>query len=263
MQNIILTTKKIFRLAFILILIAANFMSCKTAPAKEETLIDLIKAGKSEELQERLNSSAINMKDEEGNSLLHFAAVKNDPIIVRLLINMDADIEAKNNTGATPLAAALNNSAYDAVKVLVEYNANIFAKDNEGEKPFDTACKNNVPNLILTAQTIKQKDENQDTVLHLAVKAMDKQLTKQILAIAPPETVYNKENLSPLAIAYKHNNAEDSAEIASILLLEAYSQWERILLNLKRQALPATTQCVLQTEKPCFIFLQERAIPDF
>lgn len=219
MQNIILTTKKIFRLAFILILIAATFMSCKTAPAKEETLIDLIKAGKSEELQERLNSSAINMKDEEGNSLLHIAAVKNDPIIVRLLINMDADIEAKNNTGATPLAAALNNSAYDAVKVLVEYNANIFAKDNEGEKPFDTACKNNVPNLILTAQTIKQKDENQDTALHLAVKAMDKQLTKQILAIAPPETVYNKENLSPLAIAYKHNNAEDSAEIASGLLL--------------------------------------------
>ena len=69
MQNIILTTKKIFKLAFILILITANFMSCKTATAKEETLIDLIKAGKSEELQERLNSSAINMKDEEGNSL--------------------------------------------------------------------------------------------------------------------------------------------------------------------------------------------------
>ena len=47
MQNIILTTKKIFKLAFILILITANFMSCKTAPEpKEETLIDLIKAGK-------------------------------------------------------------------------------------------------------------------------------------------------------------------------------------------------------------------------
>ena len=219
MQNIILTTKKIFILAFILILITANFMSCKTAPAKEETLIDLIKAGKSEELQERLNSSAINMKDEEGNSLLHIAAVKNNPIIVRLLINMDADIEAQNNVGETPLAAALNNSSYAAVQVLAEYNANIFAKDNEGVKPFDTACKNNVPNLILTSQTIKQKDENHDTALHLAVKATDKQLTEQILAIAPPETVYNKEGLSPLGIAYNRNDAEDSAEIASILLL--------------------------------------------
>ena len=219
MQNIILTTKKIFILAFILILITANFMSCKTAPAKEETLIDLIKAGKSEELQERLNSSAINMKDEEGNSLLHIAAVKNNPIIVRLLINMDADIEAQNNVGETPLAAALNNSSYAAVQVLAEYNANIFAKDNEGVKPFDTACKNNVSNLILTSQTIKQKDENHDTALHLAVKAIDKQLTEQILAIAPPETVYNKEGLSPLGIAYNHNDAEDSAEIASILLL--------------------------------------------
>ncbi|UTC74617.1 ankyrin repeat domain-containing protein [Treponema sp. OMZ 792] len=220
MQNIILTTKKIFISAFILILITVNFMSCKTAPEpKEETLIDLIKAGKSEELQERLNSSALNMKDEEGNSLLHIAAVKNDPMIVRLLINMDADIEAQNNTGSTPLAAALSNASYDAVKVLIEYNANIFAKDNEGEKPFYIACKNNVPNLILTAQTLKQKDENHDTALHLAVKAIDKQLTEQILAIESLETKYNKENLSPLGIAYKYNDFEASAEIASILLL--------------------------------------------
>lgn len=220
MQNIILKTKKLFKLAFILVLIAVNLMSCKTTPApKEETLIDLIKAGKSEELQERLNGSAVNMRDEDGNTLLHIAAIKNDTVIVRLLINMDADLEAQNNTGATPLQAALNNSAYDAVKVLVEYNANIFAKDNEGEKPFDTACKKNVSNLILTAQTVKQKDENQNTALHLAVKALDKQLTEQILAIVSPGTEYNEEDLSPLGIAYKYTDSETAAEIASMLLL--------------------------------------------
>ncbi|UTC62905.1 ankyrin repeat domain-containing protein [Treponema sp. OMZ 787] len=220
MQNLILKTKKMFISAFVITLITANFMSCKTAPEpKEESLIDLIKAGKSAELQERLNSSALNMKDEDGNSLLHIAAIQNDTMILRFLINMDANIEAKNNMGATPLAAALNNEAYDAVKVLIEYNANIFAQDNEGEKPFYTACKNNVPNLILSSQTLKQKDENHDTALHLAVKAIDKQLTEQILAIETTETKYNKEGLSPLGIAYKYNDFEVSAEIASMLLL--------------------------------------------
>lgn len=217
MKNIILKTKKIFLFA---IFIASIFTSCKTAPVKEETLIDLIKAGKDEELKERFNYSAVNMKDEEGNSLLHVAVLKNNPVIVRFLISMEADIEAKDVFERTPLLAGLQNECYDAVKVLIEYNANIFSPDSEGETAFSYAYKNNITNLILTAQTIKQKDTNRNTALHCAVKALDKSLADQILAIEKPETKYNKEDLSPLGIAYKNHESEEAVEIAYRLLLE-------------------------------------------
>jgi len=216
MQNIILTTKKIFILA---IFIAAIFTSCKTAPVKEETLIDLINAGKYEELKDRFNHSAVNMKDEEGNSLLHIAVLKNNPIIVRFLISMEADIESKDALERTPLLVGLQNECYDAVKVLIEYNANIFSDDSEGENAFNYACKNNITNLILTAQTIKQKDVSKNTALHLAVKALDTALVEQILEIERPETKYNAEGLSPLGIAYKSHDSEEAVEIADKLLL--------------------------------------------
>ena len=82
---------------------------------------------------------------------------------MRFLISMEADIEAKDALERTPLLAGLQNECYDAVKVLIEYNANIFSDDSEGENAFNYACKNNITNLILTAQTIKQKDVNKNT----------------------------------------------------------------------------------------------------
>ncbi|KAJ7952588.1 Ankyrin repeat protein [Quillaja saponaria] len=47
--------------------------------------------------------SILNWKDDEGNTILHIAALNNDKKAVKLLIDRDADLNAKNLEGWTPL----------------------------------------------------------------------------------------------------------------------------------------------------------------
>ena len=49
------------------------------------------------------NEANINVKDEYGNTLLHYASLYGRSKIVKYLINKGADINKKNNKGNTPL----------------------------------------------------------------------------------------------------------------------------------------------------------------
>jgi len=214
--------KKSVKILGILILIAAilfQFISCKTVPAKKDSIIDLIKAGKVEELKERFDEDSVNTKDEDGNSLLHIAVMQNNPVIVRFLLSMNADIEAQDALERTPLLLALNKECYDALKVLVEYNANIFAKDETGIYPFGYAQNINMVHLVLNSKTIHQKDEHKNTALHYAAKELKPQLVRSILSIEKPATEKNADGKTPLNLVYENAETEAAAEIASMLII--------------------------------------------
>lgn len=164
----------------LLCLISIIFIACKIPPTKKDSIIDLIKAGKTEELKERFNEDSVNTTDEDGNTLLHIAVLRNDPVIVHFLISMNADIEARNTLGKTPLLLGLNQECYEAVKVLIEYNANIFAKDDYGISPFEYAQNIGMTNIILTSKTIHQKDKRQNTALHIAAKNLKTEVVKKL-----------------------------------------------------------------------------------
>lgn len=48
------------------------------------------------------NGAEINIKDNDGNTPLHYAAKRGFMGIIRLLVENGADINAKNNDGQTP-----------------------------------------------------------------------------------------------------------------------------------------------------------------
>ena len=217
MQNI--STVKKFGILILIVGLIFQFTACKTAPQKKESIIDLIKAGKADELKERFNEDSINMTDENGYSLLHIAVLQNDPVIVRFLLSMNANREAVDSLGKTPLLLGLHKNCYDAVKVLIEYNADIFAKDESGDYPFAYAQTAGTVQFLLTPETIKQKDEKLDTALHYAADELKPELVKLILAVSPPLTEKNADGKTPLNIAYGHIENEAAAEIAAMLII--------------------------------------------
>jgi ankyrin repeat protein len=84
----------------------------------------------------------INARNEEGATLLIEAAGFGRLAIVKMLIQKGADLEARSNNGGTALHAAACDCAlatmpdtYDVVKLLLEKGAAINAKDNEGYTP--------------------------------------------------------------------------------------------------------------------------------
>ncbi len=63
----------------------------------------------------------INYKDDDGNSLLHFAAMSFYPETVRFFISKGLDLEAVNKMGETPLfVAAKKNGNPEIIETFIE-----------------------------------------------------------------------------------------------------------------------------------------------
>jgi ankyrin repeat protein len=65
----------------------------------------------------------IDVKDNEGCTALHEAALSNSLDVARLLIESGADIEAKNDDGYTALQEAAWKNSLDVARLLIERGA--------------------------------------------------------------------------------------------------------------------------------------------
>jgi len=81
----------------------------------------------------------LNIKDSEGNTLLHVAC-KYYSEAVEPLINKGVSIDIKNIMNKTPLYYACRYGEYDTIKNLVEYGANIDIIINKDDTPLHAAC---------------------------------------------------------------------------------------------------------------------------
>ena len=80
------------------------------------------------------------MADEDGNSALHLACMKNQPSTLALLQDAGASMDASNNLGRTPLivAAGCGNTVGEHLAMV----------DNEGDTAVHYACIFNQPTLL-------------------------------------------------------------------------------------------------------------------
>jgi ankyrin repeat protein len=62
----------------------------------------------------------INMKNNEGNTMLYYACLDGDLDVVQLLIAKDADINITNKKGLAPIHAACIGNRLDIIEFLVE-----------------------------------------------------------------------------------------------------------------------------------------------
>jgi len=83
-----------------------------------------------------LDSSAMEIKDEDGMSLLHWAADRDYPDILLYLIGK-IDINVQDADGQTALHYATSCGNVKALNVLIDNGANQTIKDNEGLLPVD------------------------------------------------------------------------------------------------------------------------------
>ena len=90
----------------------------------------------------------VNAKDNTGETPLHIAARGNRDEIAVALIGAGADANAKENTGETPLHVAASENKAEAADALIAAGANIHAKDNAGATPLHAAVISRSAGLV-------------------------------------------------------------------------------------------------------------------
>jgi ankyrin repeat protein len=82
-----------------------------------------------------LSQKDVNVRDKDGRTLLHYAAIKRYLPVVELLLKKGADINAEDDDRRTPLHEAMSYFAYDVAEFLVRNGADMTLKDKNGENP--------------------------------------------------------------------------------------------------------------------------------
>jgi hypothetical protein len=113
-----------------------------------------------------------NERNEYGSPGLNLAAKWGCYSIAKLLLEHEADVEAKGNDGWTPLHLALYHGHADVVKLLLEHKANVEVKDIDGWTPLHLASYHGhayVAKLLLEHEAnVEAKDTYRRTPLHRA-----------------------------------------------------------------------------------------------
>ncbi len=144
-------------------------------------------------------------------------AIKNNDIaqVQDSLSSLFADVNAKDETEATPLHIAVKQGRTEIVKTLLAApDIDINAKDAAEETPLHIAVKHNhaeIIKVLLAAPGIdvNAKSEAKAPPLHMAVKQGKTEIVKALLA-TPGINVNEKDAAkeTPLHIAVKHNHTE-------------------------------------------------------
>jgi len=153
-----------------------------------------------------------NHRDEHGDTPLHIAIILNrSEEVIETLLENGSDVHIRNIDGKTPLYIAVQENRVNVITNLLDYGSEIFAADNEGITPFDIALKNNgrTFNLIVSPETVNQRDSAGNTMLHAAVKNRGNSAQiGRILDSRAPVDARNRDGDTALHIAVRMNQRE-------------------------------------------------------
>jgi len=120
------------------------------------------------------NGANPNLRDEHGDTPLHIVIILNRPAdVTQTLLGGAADVHIRNMDGKTPLFIAVQEKRIALIPHLLSYGSEVFATDNSGVTPFAlslSADNVDVFPLVVTAETVNQRDTAGNTMLHTAVR---------------------------------------------------------------------------------------------
>lgn len=211
--------KSYFLLGLCAVFLAA---SCETTKQGPVSIQKLIREGKIEEAKSYfMTKSDINEQDEEGNTVLHAAALMDDEDLVTFLIIKGANKEIKNFNNQTALMLAIENDCYESVRSLVRAQADVFVQDDDGITALEKSLlKNEVYyDIMISENTASLKDHEDRTIIHYFVKNKNEKALDYAIRKNLPVDQADKNGITPLAIALKDPSSIEDARMANELLI--------------------------------------------
>jgi hypothetical protein len=135
----------------------------------------------------------VNAKDSYGDTPLHKACYYEHKAIISLLLENGANVNAKSDNGETLLHWAIRHGLKAVISLLLENGANVNVKDNDGDTPLHKAYyygyKAIVSLLLEKRADMNAKGNSGWTPLHVASKEGNEDIVSCCWKRAPIETL--------------------------------------------------------------------------
>lgn len=162
----------------------------------------------------------------EGFTALHCAAGKGRLAALKVLIRAGADVNTRS-TGLekrTPLHAAAVLGNLGMVEVLLQHGAGVDMSDADGTTALHIACaRGNISLarcLIDAGADVGARNVDGDTPLHMACMSLEHRAVRLLLCKGGDETAMNGDNSSPADILSRHKLAENTRVTGNFTLLQ-------------------------------------------
>ena len=151
-------------------------------------------------------------EDLDRNTLLHDAAKYGYTAVTKMLIDKNADVNASNIHGETPLKYAVIEEKLDTLNELIAKGADVNTIDVEGLTPLhDTARLEHseaAKILIYNGADVNARNIQEETPLHLAAEKGNTKTVDILIAFGADVTAKNTFGWTPLKSAQRQNQSE-------------------------------------------------------
>ncbi|MCR5612421.1 ankyrin repeat domain-containing protein [Treponema sp.] len=166
--------------------------------------------GKTKYFEEAVLSRNLSLTMEDGQTPLHFAAIRNHKGIIDFLLASGADTSSQDINGSTPLHEACRHGNVDIARALLEARANVNAQDSLCKTPLlliiPEEARIDIYKLLIEYKAdINHKDMYGDTVLHTAsMTNLNTDILTLFFEAGADINIRNKKGNTALATAVEH-----------------------------------------------------------
>lgn len=155
----------------------------------------------------------INIQDSHGDTPAHYCIINNRMGFLKTLIRKECKLDIKNDDGQTPLFKACSLGREDMVFLLLEsMNFNLYEKDNKDETIFMALIRSRNLDLLSKLKPddkiIDIKNFQGEAPLHIASRAGDARVIRYLLENKAFVNIKNNQGETPLFYAVRSQNRE-------------------------------------------------------